>query len=240
MKKILLTLMIFGIVGCASDYVPDPNRVTTSCIASESDDYFSPKVVQHICTEYPSRHISFKGGYKKYPNGRKYRQGYGTEFFKNGSSFTGYYDGGKRSGYGTFKSEVSSRKYFWTNGEINRNYDVESTYNGEFQGHKRVGRINQNNNWDGKIKYIFPSGQINEMIYEDGEELSSKVIKTSSQAKKESKQKKDDADLYSTIYSKCILDKTSESSGSVSFEVRQACRNIASNPSMFDKLKYGW
>ena len=231
-----LILFLLAIVGCSSNPTNNTARSYYSCDPISIKGTYAKNT--YICKEYPEGRIYFRGEMQQFEyRGRKYRHGRGTEYFEDGDMWSGYYEIGERSGYGTYISETSNCKYFYINGLRSSNHETECIYKGEYDGHSRKGFKDEEGRWSGKTIYTFATGRVIEESYKDGEKVSSKLIKTAAQAQKEKKNRQKALDEYNKIYSNCMLDNLEPGNRN---ETASACRNIASNPSIWDKLRYGW
>jgi len=232
-----LILLLLAIVGCSSNPTNNTARSYYSCDPISIKGTYAKNT--YICKEYPEGRIYFRGEMQQFEyRGRKYRHGRGTEYFENGDMWSGYYEMGERSGYGTYISETSNCKNFFINGLKSSNHETECIYkDAEFEGHSRKGMTDKEGKWVGRTIYTYPSGKIIEQYISNGEAVSTKVIKTEAQAKKEKKKRQDSKDEYEKIYANCMLDNSGSKNQN---HVVLACQKIASNPSIWDKLKYSW
>ena len=184
-------------------------------------------------------------------NGDKYvgeykdnqKHGKGTTIFANGNKYAGEWKDGKYNGQGTYTfadgekyvGEYKNNKshgqgtYTYSNGDKyvgeykEGKYYGQGTYtfgNGAYNGDKYVGEF-KDDKYYGQGTYTSANGKIKEGIWEND-----KLVREKSEIVR-----------YEKIYNKCILENLKgQSDKEVIIIIKDACKNKASDPSVFDKL----
>ena len=150
----------------------------------------------------------------EWKDGKQHRQG--TYTWSDGNKYIGEFKDGKYYGKGTF-TFANGNKY------VGKFKDNKFNGQGTFtfpDGAKYVGEY-KNDQRHGKGTYTSANGKIKEGIWEND-----KLVREKSEIVR-----------YEKIYNKCILENLKgQSDKEVIKIIKDACKNKASDPSVFDKL----
>ena len=152
--------------------------VLASCAASEIREIkqcaFNAEEETFTCSFLSTGKVFYVGG-MKYIDNTYYKDGFGTEYFKNGAIYKGGWKMGNKSGKGTYTvSDKTACSSDWINDK--QNGIVTCIYSGDTEGHKREGLTNGSGAWTGRTLYTFPGGRKIEESWENGNLISQRDI----------------------------------------------------------------
>jgi hypothetical protein len=160
-KNWLLVFFIFS--GCATIA---PSEIKQCGFLAEQQIFF--------CSHLSNGKIFYRGQ-MQYIDNTYYKNGFGEEYFKDGSIYRGGWKMGQRSGEGVYivKDQTKCLSKWVDDRQVGK---VICIYTGDYEGHIRQGLTNGTGGWLNRTLYIFPDGQTVEESWQGGKIIEQKII----------------------------------------------------------------